>query len=324
MAAGERVVGLLPTSGRLYQIIQRRLGSGNVIDFDQLIKNRVIDSLDILFQYSDLDFNDATIVEIGTGWHLTDPLVFNVLGSSSIHTFDHIDWLRDELVFEALHAIGEQIPFIADRYDLDKNELWTRYQKLSQNDTLDDLLTNSTINHHVGKDATVSLVPNEINLFYSCSTLQRIPTDGLKSLLKSTTKKMADGGISYHTIHTKDYRSIYDSQLNPLRYLSYSDWFWSLLSDPDLSSQNRLRRCDFVDLFEKSGFNHRYERSTMYHPEKIGDIKLANEFNNYPIDEICIYQVQLLSEYQDGLDNPSDHNVEIIKNWENGNPRGHW
>lgn len=200
----------------------------------------------------------GTLLEQGTGWHGIDLVLFYLMGTDRIITYDVRPWLNQDLLRVALsHA-----PAMANR--LRRSSLAPAEiieQRLSSVDdalmatSLDGLLSALNVEYVVTPQMRRPEVDDgSVDLFYSASVLQRLPPQDLSVLLNEGRRVLVANGVSFHQIDCKDFHSITDPRVPELAYLWVPDPMWRAMTSRYLNYQNRLRCPDFLHLFESAGF----------------------------------------------------------------------
>jgi len=82
---GEKVCSLLPFGYELVEFLKSKL-TDTKFDYSKRI-DYSLDNLALLRKIANFDIQNKTILEIGTGWHGIDLLIFYVLGAKAIYTF---------------------------------------------------------------------------------------------------------------------------------------------------------------------------------------------------------------------------------------------
>ena len=112
-----------------------------------------------------------------------------------------------------------------------------------------------------------------IDLVVSNATLEHIPKDSIKDILKESYRILKPGGILSHAIDYKDHWAYVDPNLSYYDFLKYSDKIWKN-KNPTLNFQNRLRHKDYVDLFYSAGFQIKFIKPD--YPSETDKIALRN------------------------------------------------
>jgi len=117
--------------------------------------------------------------------HGIDILLFYILGAEKIITLDHEIHLKKELMISAIRCLSEILENIRIRFDQDIERLRYRLNRIKVNGSLEDLLGSCNIFAYNGIIPDISVIAaNSVDLVYSESCLQRIPTHNLQKIFR--------------------------------------------------------------------------------------------------------------------------------------------
>ena len=218
-----------------------------------------IANLALIQRETGISFGNATVLEVGTGWHGIDLVLFQLVGAKRIYTIDHHRHLTLQsirmhmpgiLSLKNLACLSELAPGVRERAAVLNWKKW---------DSLDEALRELNVTFLISRSCLTNgldIPENAIDIFYSDSVLQRVLERDLHSLLKDAGERlMRPGGVCFHRTDQCDINS--HSHIDPglwrLEYLKYSDWFFNTVISGRFNSQNRLRESDFIELLEASG-----------------------------------------------------------------------
>ena len=239
-----------------------------------------------------------TVLEIGTGWHGVDLLIFFCLGVQKIITVDHhrhltfkslassAKALNDENIIEAFHSLCPRSELIENIARLEKI--------VRQASTLSDVLEELSVAYIIMPSReykNFTIEANNIDLIYSESVLQRIPERHIRDFFQSIQANLSWDAMSFHRTDQKDINSQdhVDENLWALQYLKYPEWMhWAMQCR--FNYQNRLRESDFIELFVESNMPPIciYSYCKKGDVEKLASIKLATKFKGKPLEDIAI------------------------------------
>ena len=210
------------------------------------------------------DFYDATILELGTGWHAIDLILFYLVGSQKIYTVDHHLHLNDHTLREVLRVLFDDglwsNKIIAESVNPVLRERVERLMALKeQNITVELFLNTINVKFFKSKSCLVINIKEivDVDLFYTESVLQRIPTKDLQVNLRHIARScLKPGAYSFHRTDQKDINAQdhVDNTLWKFKYLKYNDKYWNLISCR-FNYQNRWRESDFVQTLENVGLS---------------------------------------------------------------------
>jgi hypothetical protein len=246
---------------------------------------------------------NASVFEIGTGWHAIDLLLFFVLGTKHITTCDQHRHLNLANVLFSIQGFTEEVSdYIGEMEPGIKERINFLHRVAHDSENLDQLLEALNITYIVvqSKDY-VKLEPpaQPYDLFFSESVLQRVPHANVTTLCDVISKHSSTDCVAYHRLDQKDINAQQhvDTGLWRLYYLKYSDWFYQLISTR-FNSQNRLRESDFLELFSGTGWSTIAVESGYFRKdvEKLKSFSVAKRFHGKnDLDLATIYSRILLS-----------------------------
>ena len=252
--------------------------------------------------------NNKTALEIGTGWHGVDLVIFHLMGVRQIITIDQHHHLNNENLVATIKTLKNPQCY---KLLLDAGAIPERINELLRfvetKAELQSLLTFMNINYLILQSQqykNLHLGEEKIDFFYSESVLHRIPEADLHDLLNTVSRHLSDNAISFHRTDQKDINAQdhVDKGLWPLHYLKYNELIYTLFFSRRFNSQNRLRESDFITLFEKSGmtlvFTESFYRKNDI--ERLRGHKIATRFKNKSIEDLAILYSKIIS-----IKNPS-------------------
>ncbi len=267
----QKVIGVLPKSigFRLNEFIVRSI-RGNVEGRTSSKKRilKALNNMEMLSRETGFSFSGKSILELGTGWHGIDLLIFYLLGTRKIITIDQFKHLSlANLIMQISYFEEPECLARLKQLNYSEKRLRDLRELKLQASSLEEFLERLGINYliiHSSKYKELPLKSNSIDLFYSESVLQRIPQKHLKELINVVGNRlMTNEAVSFHRTDQKDINAQkhVDSNLWSLNYLKYNDWFFSWFLSSKFNSQNRLRESDFLLLFQTMGISNIYVES---------------------------------------------------------------
>jgi hypothetical protein len=257
--------------------------------------NKGISNLALIQRETAISFANTTILEIGTGWHGIDLVLFHLVGARQIYTIDHhshltLQSLRTHapkiLSSRHLKELSQLAPGVRQRAAALDWQNWITLDEALRDLKVMVLLSRSCLTNHL--DAP----PASIEIFYSDSALQRIPEGDLALLLKDVGERlMRPGGVCFHRTDQCDInsQSHVDTNLWRLAYLRYPDWFFNTFISGRHNSQNRLRESDFMNLLSLSGFSILFKESVIHNEdlERMKGFRVAERFRGKSLEDLA-------------------------------------
>jgi hypothetical protein len=261
-----------------------------------------ISNLALMRRETGISFPDATILEVGTGWHGIDLVLFYLVGARQIYTVDQYP----HLTLQSIRSHTSKI--VSPRYLKELSQLapgvsqraasldWRKWA------TLDGALRDLHVTALISKSCRIDhlgLLAGAIDIFYSESVLHRIQERDLIALLKDVGGRlMSPGGVCFHRTDQCDINSHshVDTSLWRLAYLKYPDWFFDTFMSGRLNSQNRLRESDFIDLLASSGFHILFKESVIHEQdlEQMQHFRVAKRFRGKSLEDLATVRSTLI------------------------------
>lgn len=300
--AVQNVIGLVPGSlgfslnewlaGKLKGSVEQRIDLRGRLGL-------TFDALRVLRDKCGVSLEGAAVLELGTGWHGIDPLVFFLLGAKSIVTVDHHEHL-------SLGAIRAKAAMLAEKDILLSLEEFGRasvirariaqLMQLCEADVdLRTFLAHLNARYEIRKSCSVldlNIRPKSIDVFYSSSVLQRIPEADLRRNVSFIAQQLlSERAVVFHLTDQRDVNSLNDPSLWHLDYLRFEEPFFRYFVSGRFNTQNRLREADFVEIFQSTGIRVEYIKSVRSAKDivRLRSVKLGRRFAAYPIEELATY-----------------------------------
>ena len=264
----QRVISWLPNSSWWNALFQQYITRSIILAPDQfgdkLLEGRKY--YELFRQHAPNARLDFKVVEIGTGWYPTIPLVFYLHGAAEIATYDiapllHRDRLKALLdlivAFEKDGRLIKQLPGLREdrlkqllalrnHADQEAPEVWLK-----------------RLNIHVAvRDARhTGLKSQDVDLVFSSGVLEYIPVPILREMLQECRRIATPHSVMVHRLNLVDQFAYFDRSLSPFHHLKYTEQQWRWRSSP-LIWQNRIRISDYRKLFAEAGFIVKSEDNT--------------------------------------------------------------
>lgn len=229
------------------------------------------------------DITDKTFLEIGTGRTINVPTGLWLCGASKIISVDLHKYLKEELVIESVNYLKTHKDEVQNLFrDLGKTEIFrNRFSQLMSIEvSLDKLLEQMNIEYLAPADAA-SLTIDDNSVDYHCSTnvFEHIPGDLIGSILLEAKRVLSKDGLFVHLIDLSDHFSHVDESITTINFLQYNEKEWDKLAGNKFMYHNRLRKNEFLDLFEKKG-------ATLLSKEEVINERALEQLNKgFPLDE---------------------------------------
>jgi SAM-dependent methyltransferase len=242
---------------------------------------------------SDRPLGEAVFYEFGAGWDLAVPLSFWALGVERQVLVDLRPNVRADLVNTSIERLGR----LASERGLRNPG--------GPIASVEELEPRFGIRYLAPLDARATGLPaGSVDFVTSTSTLEHIPEDDLVPLLAECRRLLRPDGAVSSRIDLSDHFSHFDHSLSPYNYLRYSDRTWRLVNS-ELLHQNRLRRSDYVSVFERAGLTVVAERP--WHSGVALPEDLDPRFRDYYPEDLAVLGLRLVAvPSPDALEEPEN------------------
>ncbi len=262
-----------------------------------------INNINLLYVHANgFTLKDKTILELGTGWHGIDLVIFYLLGARNIITIDHHPHLTlanivSSIAFlknpECIRCLGE-LALVPERVSLLE-------ASVIQASSLSELLKLLAIDYRIVASAEykhLTINQRPVHFFYSESVLQRIPEKHLQDLFHVVSSNLSNDALIFHRTDQKDINAQkhVDTQLWALNYLQYSELFFNFFLSNKFNTQNRLRESDFIQLLGESGMIPIYLESYCRKDDidKLRKFKVARRFKDKTTEDLSFRSSKII------------------------------
>lgn len=244
------------------------------------------------------------VLELGTGWHGIDLVIFYLLGAERILTIDHYHHLTLANMAATMGSVKDPECLNGLRkLGLAEERLASLDESLGGSSTLEELLESLSIEYRIVPSSDyrdLQLEESSIDFFYSESVLHRLPERRLRDLLQVVGGSMSPNALGFHVCDQKDIhsQSHADTQLWALNYLRYPDWFFKLFLSGKHTSQNRLRESDFLSLLQDAGMSPTFVESEYRESdiEKLKEFRVSRRFRSKSLEDLAITRSRIICE----------------------------
>jgi SAM-dependent methyltransferase len=249
------------------------------------------------------------LLEFGGGYDLHKAFLRAAMGVGTQVIVDINPLFRSKYAMVALRYLIEKRDEILRLHKLvlDDSFFDSAALVLSRKSGLDELLSRFHINYRAPFDMRIDSGENGLfDLIVNASVLEHVPAKDIPPILHRCMRILKSDGCLFCSINLGDHYSGWDSGIGAYNFLKFSDAVWENVFNSKIHYQNRLRCCDYRELFTKAGFT--VVSSRMFpgaDTDSTGPVrlKLARRFREaYSRDDILVcFMHTLLCKKQDGL-----------------------
>ena len=291
----QKVLGYVPGGSRIHLQLQRRVGG--LRDFGRECDLRVDDWAVMVrhLRAAGVTIQDATLLELGTGWFPTPALCSYLAGAGHVYTIDRVRLVEPDMLVLLADRLAVHTSLIARESEQELDEVLGL-----QREVLDALeremplstATRSVVDYRAPGDVTATALPNNsVDVVFSSSVLEHMPAGMIESSFAEAWRVLKPGGVMFHAVNCGDHYAYSDRSLHQLHYLQFSPHEWERWNNEFLY-QNRLRACDFVDFAKRVGFSIELE---VHRSTEIDGVRVDPSFAHYTRDQLAIINVDFLA-----------------------------
>lgn len=237
------VLGRIPFGHRLRQLKRRACGykpdPGNLLTTMENLQ-QMQSELDSLGR----SFRGGTVLEIGSGWFPTIPLMLAMEDVEHVYMTDLTPHMDEITCRATLDYLREHFPESAI---------------LKRINRIDDIPATYLAPFDPGQ-----LPDKSIDYMISRTVLEHIPPDDIIDLFAALRPKLAPDGLMVHVIDNSDHLEFNDKSISRINFLTWSErqhaWINFLMKD----GENRLRHHEYPALFRKAGFSVLREKAIIH------------------------------------------------------------
>ncbi len=213
-------------------------------------------------------------LEIGSGRDLAVPIALRMLGAESVTTVDVSRLARLDLVNHAARYMGSRFNMQAPRL-----RSWSEVRDFGI--------------EYLAPSGLERLEGRSFDCFVSVDTLEHIPIDHLRAVLRLARSLLAPGGRSIHIIDYSDHFAR-DAGVSRFNFLRYDDTKWAAYSCR-FNFVNRLRHSEMLSEFDRAGYAVTEAISERMAP--IPDIlnDLASKFRHFDHQDLFTLRARLVA-----------------------------
>lgn len=217
----------------------------------------------------DRSFANASVLEIGSGWFPTIPIMLSAAGARRVIMSDvtpHLD----------KGTLAAALAFVKPRLE---------GRKVSKTSSLEEL----NLEYLAPFDAAV-LADGSLDVVVSRTVLEHIPPDDLRRLLIQLRPKLAATGVMVHCVDHSDHLEHRDKSISKINFLTWSERRHRRVNRLLNGGENRLRHHEYLTLFDECGYDVAVA-SGIPHPETLelaNSLPLRGRFATMTAEQVSI------------------------------------
>jgi|GEM_PF-6505906 len=283
-----QVIGAIPYSSQVLNSVRNRFG--RLKNWDLTGRQPAINEMIYILNQVKKSVEDKTLAEIGAGWHPYMAALFYGMGAKKIFLTDVAANIRPEYVLQTLQYLIDNVGKISERSGVSESQLLERWNELNPDSEpwRVDWKKKGIIYLAPFNFADTKWANESVDMIYSNSCLGYVPESVLTGIFSESARVLRPGGWVSHNITTYDDYSIYDLDVSPLNFLTFSQNEWQRIGNSNLHYQNRLRPENYLTLCRdaKMTVSFSERKALCYNLEIQERISLDEQYSTLPDEEI--------------------------------------
>ena len=219
--------------------------------------------------YGPRPLRDSICFEFGAGRDLIIPLAFSAHGAKRFITVDIERLAKIELIRSNAANVS-------------------RVSGIARSDiiAMEDLDRAWSIDYRAPADARATdLQTGSVDCAVSVETLEHIPRDDIRAILKELRRVLRPDGLALMKIDYGDHFKGFDPSISSFNFLTYSDEGWAPFQSR-FQYVNRLRHSEYLELFKEAGFDVLRDDPDRRPPEQPIMERLAPGFQKFSAEDL--------------------------------------
>ncbi|TLD40949.1 MAG: hypothetical protein JETT_2784 [Candidatus Jettenia ecosi] len=293
----QRLLAIIPFGEKVNFQLQKFSGGNKLSHVDEYV-NSGVRIVKLLIENGFVDIKNKQILEVGTGWLPTFPILFSLLGAGKIYTYDHVPHLRFTMTKSTLTQIKKSFPFISKQLGITVEKLEDKCSKAMNTEDLTRLFEFLNVQYRAPEDATYTKIPdNSLDLFFSYAVLEHVPENIVIGLTQEALRTLKQGAFYYNYIGLHDHYVSFDKKITKVNFLKYPEWLWKILAKNKITYLNRLRNSQFVKIIEDCGFeivsiNTFVDSKSL---KAIRKMKIDKKFSDFELEDLATTCSEILA-----------------------------
>lgn len=294
----QKLISYLPNSDKINYLFQKHVTKGVILS-DEYFTDRLghgIKHINAYKQHKNAVFNST--LEIGTGWYPVVPVAMFLAGANKIVTIDITELTDTQKVITTLKMFIDYRK--ANKLPADITIIEERFKTIesivnnSQSLQLKELFAELNITYLNCDARKLPFDKESFDLIHSNNTFEHIYEPILEGILKEFKRVLSAKGLMSHFIDMSDHFAHADHSISIYNYLKYTAQQWKRI-DNDVQPQNRMRICQYRDLYKKLSITIIEENLRPGNIDEAKSIKLSPPFNQFKIEDVAVSHGYIVS-----------------------------
>lgn len=215
-------------------------------------------------------FSSSTVLEIGSGWFPTIPIMLAIDGARHVYMTDLTPNMDDVTFKTTLQYLQDALPNEARLATVqNRNDLPLTYLAPFNVDDIPD---------------------KSLDFIISRTVLEHIAPDQIVSFMRSLQPKLAENGLMVHLVDHSDHLEFADKSISRINFLTWGPKRHAVFNWLMKDGENRLRHHEYSALFERAGLRIIQESASIHEPtrQRAQSLKLAAPYSAMSPEQLAV------------------------------------
>lgn len=300
----QSAVAALPMADAIYYAMQRTVGSlrrgrGNPVEWFEAAA-RLADWA----ESGGREVAGGRFLEVGTGRKIDLPLGLWLCGARGVVTVDLNRYLSAALVAESIEYVRAHREEVARSFGARAESPLFR-ERLARlaafKGDMNALLRLTDIQYLSPADATsLPVEAGSFDFHVSYAVFEHIPAETIGGILAEARRLLAPGGLLLHIIDPSDHFSHDDGSITAINFLQFSEGEWSRLAGNRFMFHNRLRACQYREIFARAGVRVLRETEAVDEPSLRAlreGFPVSGEFGGFAHEALAVRSLNVMGTF---------------------------
>jgi len=303
----QNVIAALPASDAIYYAVQRAVGSLRPGRTNPLEWFEAAAQLVEWIESAGRTVGGASFLEVGTGRQLNMPLALWLAGAGRTATVDLNSYLSSALVLESADYVRRNRDEVARQFGAlgETPEFRERLSALASfKGDLAGLMRLASVEYLSPADAArLPFADDTFDFHVSHAVFEHIPGEDIYRILIEARRVLKDDGLLLHVIDPSDHFAHDDQSITAINFLRFDEREWARLAGNRFMFHNRLRACQYLEIFERAGVRVLRRAESVDEPSlrALGEgFPVSDEFGAFGHEALAVRSLNLMGTFAGG------------------------
>jgi SAM-dependent methyltransferase len=301
----QKSLSIVPGGGVLNDMLQD-LRVSKKVRVQRLFEQKLLRARPVIDFYnsSGKKFENITMLEVGTGWVPTFPIILSLIGMKRIVTIDHVPHLDFGLALDSLELIESRLNDISFLSSVPTSLLEERLSLVNRGN-LAGFLESLRIEYMAPEDiSSLSLPSASFDLVFSNGVFEHVAESVLREASKEFYRVLKPTGDYINVIGLHDHFDKIDRNISRVNFLKFSERQWRFIAQNKISHINRLRLSEHLEIMQNVGFVNRVLQREVDEESLhiLKNLAIDKKFRDFDKEDLATVLATIASQKSDHVD----------------------